>query len=206
MSEFQIKPANNNKDRQKTYTVQLGRYRKAVKEGFYFEALIIVYSLLEDRLKSILYYAGVYKNRNNKSISKETKADLYELYEKKYGEGSVIQLNKISGKMNLISAIIDWESNTQKVDEENIYLYELKILFEDIDIGGILDTFTELKSWLAYRNEIIHASMNKNIDELNSNLPEKIELGMEYARFLDSQVKIMKKSNRVRKALNMQNN
>jgi hypothetical protein len=52
----------------------------------------------------------------------------------------------------------------------------------------------------------MHAAMNKNVVALYQNLPEKVEQGMEYARYIDSQVKILKKNNKIRKALNLKNN
>ena len=52
----------------------------------------------------------------------------------------------------------------------------------------------------------MHAAMNKNIVALFENLPEKIVQGMKYARYIDSQVKILKKNNRIRKAMKLQNN
>ena len=48
--------------------------------------------------------------------------------------------------------------------------------------------------------------MNKNIESLYDDLDVQVEKGMEYARYIDSQVKLMKKSNRVRKKLKLQNN
>ena len=55
--------------------------------------------------------------------------------------------------------------------------------------------------WLAYRNEIIHASMNKNIEALYEDLEEQAEKGMELARFIDSQVRVLKTKGKVRKCL-----
>jgi hypothetical protein len=81
----------------------------------------------------------------------------------------------------------------------------LKSLLERIDIGGMLDVLKSLEPWLDYRNEIIHASMNKNIDSLYEQLGAKVEEGMEYARFIDEQVRILKRDNRVRKKMNMGN-
>lgn len=52
-------------------------------------------------------------------------------------------------------------------------------------------------------NEIIHASLNKNIEALYDGLDEKIELGMQYARDLDGYVRVMKKDNSLRKHLKM---
>jgi hypothetical protein len=58
MSEKLIRQANNNNERQETYQYQLGRYKLAMKNEFYFEGLIIVYAMLEDRMRSFLYYCG----------------------------------------------------------------------------------------------------------------------------------------------------
>lgn len=46
---------------------------KAMKQGFYYEAIFIKYAILEDRLASVLKYAGVptTKNGQNKSIAKK---------------------------------------------------------------------------------------------------------------------------------------
>lgn len=79
-------------------------------------------------------------------------------------------------------------------------------LLMDIDVGGVIDTLKEMNVWLDYRNEIMHASMNKNVESLYDNLDTQVEKGMEYARFIDSQVKLMKKTNHVRKKMKLQNN
>ena len=64
----------------------------------------------------------------------------------------------------------------------------------------------EKTGWLAYRNEVIHASMNKNVTALYENLQENVENGMECARFIDNQVKVLKKRGKVRKQLGLGNN
>jgi len=47
--------------------------------------------------------------------------------------------------------------------------------------------------------------MNKNIDSLYEQLGAKVEEGMGYARFIDEQVRVLKRDNRVRKKMNMGN-
>ena len=41
---------------------------------------------------------------------------------------------------------------------------------------------------------------------LYEGLGDNVKVGMEYARFIDSQVKLLKKSNLVRRKMKMQNN
>ena len=49
-----IKSVDNNKSKGKTYTELINMYNKAMSNGFYGEAEIIVYAFIEDRLKSLL--------------------------------------------------------------------------------------------------------------------------------------------------------
>lgn len=205
MEQRQIKPVENNGEKQLTYAKQLGRYKLAMRNEFYFEAMMIVYAMLEDRLLSFLYYAGALANRNDIKISKKTKACLVDIVaQHEQNENKVtIGTKNITGKMKIVKAMLTWASESEKAEEK--YLVLLKALLEGIDIGGMLDTLELLEPWLKYRNEIIHASMNKNIDSLYEQLGAKVEEGMGYARFIDEQVRILKRDNRVRKKMDMGN-
>ena len=206
MPDFQIKRAKDNTERQLTYKQQLGRYSKAMKYGFYFEAMLITYSMLEDRLKSFLYHCGFFDNRNTLSVSKKVKNDVKTiLFE---GEPSKwTTLNNISTKMQYTRLLLIWANTVKNKDiKDNEYYCLLKSSLEGLDIGAFLKTLDDLNSWISYRNEVMHASMNKNIDSLYENLSEKVAEGMEIARFIDSQVKTLKTDGSIRKTLKMQRN
>ena len=51
-----IKPVADTMDKQNTYREWIGKYNKAIRYEFYYEAILIDYALLEDRLRSFLYY------------------------------------------------------------------------------------------------------------------------------------------------------
>lgn len=208
MNELQIRQATNNIERKETYSYQIAKYKIAMREGFYFEALMIVYAMLEDRLKSFLYYSGALSTKNGKmKPCPKTKADLRIILTQEFSEKELFRMSTITGKMNLIRAIIKWSDSVELNEmEASTYMCYLKREMESIDIGGILSVINELEVWLRYRNEVMHAAMNKNIVALFENLPEKIVQGMKYARYIDSQVKILKKNNRIRKAMKLQNN
>lgn len=206
MAENQIKQAKNNIDRQNTYKQQLGRYTKAMRYGFYFEAMLIAYSMLEDRLKSFLYYCGFFDNRNTIKISKKIKADIKVLL---FDENPAKwpSLNNISTKIAYIKALLIWANTVQgETIQDNDFYCNLKSTLESVDIGAMLVSLNSLTEWLKYRNEIMHASMNKNVDSLYENLNVKVADGMEIARFIDSQVKLLKKSGTIRRYLRMQMN
>lgn len=59
----------------------------------------------------------------------------------------------------------------------------------------------DVDTWRDYRNEIIHGLLNKNVNSVNADLKAKVEDGMSYARFIDSQVKALKHKDNIRKKM-----
>ena len=70
---------------------------------------------------------------------------------------------------------------------------------ESVDLDSVSITLQEIEQWLHFRNEVMHACMNKNLEALYEGIDEKIEIGMQLARNLDSYIKVIKKDNSVRK-------
>ena len=209
MADRLIKQAGNNKERQEMYRFQMGRYKCAIRNEFYFEALIIVYAMLEDRLKAFLYYCGFFANRNELKVFKKIKPELNEIMKENMPDAR--SLRSIQKKISCVRQILEWSEAVYTKDiAENEYYVSLKSQIECIDVGGLLEVLEDLSKektgWLAYRNEVIHASMNKNVHALYENLSEQVERGMESARFIDNQVKILKAKGKVRKILKLQNN
>lgn len=203
MDKILIEPVKDNKDKQQTYRQLMGRYNAAVKYNFYLEAMMIDYSMLEDRLKSFLYHLGVLPNRKTLKISAaKTKNQIHKIVNDYLGNERNVSLTNITGKITVLKAILNWVNETEDTYDDK-YLNVLKKQCESIDIGGTLDTLAEIEIWVKYRNEIMHAALNKNIESLYSDMYEKVEAGKEYGRFLDSQVRIAKKGNKIRKTMNL---
>lgn len=207
MGDKYIEVVQDNKDKQRTYQILMGRYKLAVKHQFYFEAIMIEYALLEDRLRSFMYHIGAFNSRSSEKIdNKKVKRYLKNMVEtyKTDNENDMISANKIYDKIKIFRCSLQWEEAQTEVLQDK-YLKVLKSQYESLDIGGLLDTLEKLKSWCNYRNEVVHALMNKNMDSFQEMLEEKVLEGYEYVRFLDSQVKLLKKGNRIRRSINLQN-
>ena len=205
MSEKMIKSVSDNVSKQRTYKKLLGRYKLAIKNEFYFEAMLIVYAMLEDRLRSMLYYMGVLVNREKLLFHKKTKNQVQDIVSMYQSDSKTTRsMKNITGKMEIIEAMLKWSTECENVEDR--YLLLLKSALETIDIGAMLETLDCLEGWLKYRNEVIHASMNKDIDSLFSDLPEKIEEGMRCARLIDNQASILRKKSLIRKKMNLGNN
>lgn len=202
--ERQIAVVKDNSDKQVTYREQLGKYKRALNNEFYFEALLIVYAVLEDRMRSFLYYIGAVRRADSTKLNvSRTKSILRRLY---FGldeeaEGKRIDLTQISAKQQLIASTITWTLEYEGVPEES-YLAILKDQYEScLNMDSFLSTLDAINDWRDYRNEIIHGLLNKNVESINAELKEQVEKGMGYARFVDSQVKALKRKDLIRKTM-----
>lgn len=204
MAEKQIASVSDNKEKQQSYRQQIGRYKIAMREGFYYEALLIVYAMIEDRLRSFLYHIGALRHFNSTAMDcKKSRQPLRILYfgSEENSRNKSLDINTYSKKRDLILKTLGL------VDEEIPENAYLKLLREEyvryIDVGGLKDVLNETDDWCNYRNEVVHGLLNKNLTALDDELKEKVEQGMEYARFIDNQIKELKKRNTIRKYLKL---
>ena len=105
--EIIISTAKTNTDKYNTYTSMITRHKEAVKHGFCFEALLIDYAILEDRLVAFLWAAGVMNDMDNFSFgNKNNKAQLRTLYNSYMKEDKIPRLQNIGTNINVILSLI----------------------------------------------------------------------------------------------------
>ena len=206
----------NNKEKYYSYKTQIEKYNRAVEEGFYYEAMLISYAIMEDRLLTFLDIIGfvrIPKTSDEKlSVSEELKPYLRSLV----GEKN-IDIKNISAKRRLIESIVKMSyeeaeqyekayAEKQKTEKMNGYLQDL---YMDIDESGIdrkeaLEMLDKLSKWCDHRNDIIHGLLDiqtgENFDiEVKSLAEESIKLW----RYLDNKL-VSKLSNcRLREKYNI---
>lgn len=208
MGEPLIKRVEDSKDKQRTYAYWKSRYHRAMSEGFYVEALMIDYALIEDRLASTLYHSGVMAHRETlKMNARSTSSYLRPMLESsglyKYKGKLRVNLKNISGKINCVRSIILWAEKPLAEEETSRYLKALKSQYEMLDLAEFNTFFDEVNVWCHYRNEIIHAAMNKHLEDLQEVLARKAEEGFKLANYLDAKERIIKKGNKIRRAANL---
>lgn len=198
-----IAAVQNNTEKANTYRELMTRYNKAVKEGFYFEALLIEYAMIEDRTLSFLYHCGVQNSRDSLKISKISRNNLLKtILPAEEGKVRRYSLDGLGRKSEIIEAALNWSIEIDYTPE-NKYLRALKNQFESLDIYELQETLKRIDKWKDYRNEVIHGLLNKKIDMLWMDMASQVEEGMKIARALDNQVRIVKKNNKIRKAANL---
>lgn len=204
--ERKIAPVKNNKDKANTYGAHMSRYKKAIKSECYFEALLISYAMMEDSLRSYLYYLGCLRTRNSyKFDSNKIKNDIKWIIDTYSGDKNPnLGITSITGKMRIVESVQKWYLDGFNNENGSSYLDELAACIDVYENPNeLISTLEAVKDWCIYRNEIIHSLLNKNLDSLYSELSERAEEGMILAREIDNHVRRLKSKNSIRKYLKL---
>lgn len=201
---MQIASVGDNQDKRLTYRRWCGGHQKAMRKGFYFEALLIDYALIEDALRSYLYHMGVIARHDDRKACKKARPlrQVVQAYVPRNGDK--LGVGTISGKLSIVRAALLWHCDTRKDQVEDPYLLALEKQYEDrIDAASFLDVLDRIDMWCKYRNEVMHGLMNKNLAALDERIVEQCEEGMALARELQTQAKNAKHGNRIRRIMKL---
>ncbi|MBQ1265922.1 MAG: hypothetical protein IIY06_04035 [Proteobacteria bacterium] len=167
MSNTHIEMVESGFEKADNYRYQMGRYNLAIQHEFYFEAIVIAYAMIEDRLLAFLHYAGVIDRRQQSDqtehgiyVSAQCQKQINVLL--KRNNNQIINLNTINIKIKIIK-------NLMKLPESNNDQY-LDLVRAQIDRMINRNEFNaliqKLNTWLPLRNQIIHALMGKQTKEV----------------------------------------
>ena len=190
--------AANNMEKYYTYKELMERYKKAYEQEFYFESMFILYAVMEDRLRAILYLSGLIKHRENKNLDYSSNSKyLTEMFYEYNGniarKNHNIDFSKIFNKISMVRAILRWErQNTDYISSD--YLKKLKIQYKEIDKQYFLKALNDVEKWKNYRNELIHSVLENNIDSINDTLKEKVDEGKQLINQLTELSRLVKKN------------
>lgn len=91
------------------YRETIKRYNAAYKNGFYFECILLVYSLLEDHFTDFFVKIEfATKNNGTVEFKRNRKSDLSELGI----SGNRCSLDKLCNKINMVKALIEKSSES----------------------------------------------------------------------------------------------
>lgn len=190
--------AANNMEKYYTYKELMERYKKAYEQEFYFESMFILYAVMEDRLRAILYHSDVIKQREDKNLDYSSNSKyLTEMFYEYNGniarKNHNIDFSKIFNKISMVRAILRWErQNTDYISSD--YLKKLKIQYKEIDKQYFLKALNDVEKWKNYRNELIHSVLENNIDSINDTLKEKVDEGKQLINQLTELSRLVKKN------------
>ena len=172
--------------------------------GFYFEALLIEYAMVEDRLRGFLYHSGMLLERNDNKGFGRTKNQILMMLRQFDERKTNTSITSISAKEDVIRAMLGWYTTHEAAPEDDKYLNALwNQIDKRLDARQVCATLEALDEWREYRNEVIHALMSKSIDAIEEDLPLRCDQGMALVRDMDKYVKQIKYGNYIRRAIRL---
>ena len=196
-----IDPVADNMDKRDAFATWLGQHKLAMTKGFFLEAVMIDYALLEERLLQMLWQMGftdgTWTTKEKEVTLLPEQIDFLKNVVKLYkqtdaGEDNGISIGQITNKAKLVRCVAEWVINVEGGYQDDPFLRDLKHRCESLDIQYLLDTLEQIRQWSGYRNELTHALFNKNAETVKALLKDHAEAGLKYARTLDSQIKTLK--------------
>lgn len=199
-----IAPVTSNMEKKTAYQIQMEHFKRARAGGFHLEAIFILYALIEDRLSAFLFHAGI-TNATREKITRNTKV-------RPHLDSTLTVLNSrqpsirnVSAKIKLIKELMEW-SKDYTVNEPT--LNYLDALYKQINRTAgrdqMIDTLTRIEGWCASRNELVHALLNKKVENQEEILQALVAEGEACNRSLQNFVKSFKVRNTLRKTFNIQ--
>ena len=199
-----IAPITLNMEKKTAYQIQMERFKRAKAGGFHLEAIFILYALIEDRLSAFLFHAGI-TNATREKITRNGKV-------RPQLDSALAVLNtrqasirNVSAKIKLVKELMEW-STDYSVNEPT--LNYLDALYKQINRTAgrdqMIETLTRIEGWCTYRNELVHALLNKKVEDQEKILQDLVYEGEACNRSLQNFVKSFKNRNTLRKSFNIQ--
>lgn len=213
---------DSNKEKQFVYKVEYGRLNRAIKDGFYLEATVIGYNLIEDRCLAFLHHAGIVSRNNGNKLTINRRVLPYIRFLLGKDEKSKIAIQNISTKMEIIKALLELTENQAEEIDDNVeryvtatnrkriatkgYMLDVSSQIDaTVDVDTIIQLFETIDEWKNKRNILIHALLNQKIDYARITEKECAEEVYGISRVLDNElVKPFKKGNNIRRKYRIQ--
>lgn len=209
------------REKQLVYAHEYRRLKKALQEGFYLEAIVISYAIIEDRLVAFFHHAGIVSRQiDTLAINRPIYPYMRELMG--LDKDASIRIKDVSVKMDLIRKLLSMtEDRAAQIDDDvalaadsrkkkaalrKSYMVSLqRQIDKTIDREAVLEILDRLEPWRNERNQLIHALLNKTATSSEAAREECACTGQELARGIDDTlVKPIKKNNRLRRQHNIQ--
>lgn len=197
-------PVSDNQEKNMAYKDQMERFKQARASGFYFEGIFILYAVMEDRLSSFLFHAGISNNKRDKlTTNKNVRPWLDSILND--GGKNTSGLNKMSRKVSITQQLLIWASSYPRDEPSPAYADALAMqIRRTARVEDIPATLNALLTWCESRNVLVHALLNTNPVNQKEALLELIKDGEVINRQLKNFVKSFQVRNTIRRQFNIQ--
>jgi hypothetical protein len=198
-----FQPLADNAEKGDAYSIQWQRFNLACSQGFHLEAVFILYALMEDRLASLLYHAGVLdESRVHLTTTEPIRSDMKIILA--ISSPKEPRWYNISAKRDTINKLLTWASTYTSEEVGSEYLTTLAAsLKAAARYASLPATLYDLNTWCQTRNVLVHALMRRRVVGQEEKLADFCEQGKKIFRNLDAYVASFSAKSRLRKKFNI---
>lgn len=194
----------SNTEKQTAYQKHMERFKRAKAGGFHLEAIFILYPLIEDRLSSFLFHAGI-SNASREKITKNGKVRPHLNSTLTVLNAKQPSIRNVSARIKLSKELLAWSAGYPTNEPAPTYLDALsKQINRTKGKDEMTVTLTRIEEWCACRNELVHALLNKKVENQEEVLQALVLEGEDCNRILQNFVKSFKVRNTLRKTFKIQ--
>ena len=161
------------------YANVISKRNKAYNSGFYYEAVMLDYAVVEDRLNTFLWNLGIVKvDENGPTVTRRTKKPMRELLG--LSDNSKFMIKNMDTKLCVIKAILSYNG------EDELLLDMKHCLINRVGADTILELIERIAKWKEKRNQIVHGLMNRVPRECDEAVIQIVAEGKKIFRELDN--------------------
>lgn len=138
-----------NEEKHDVYAKLHERLKKALASGFWLEATMIEYNIIEDRTAAIIYYTGIASKPWEKKLANKLNS-----IEQQIGKKHPVLSKKVSSKT--IQEIKDWKTKRNTAVHKACYT-----LFEEEDFKAIAEEGKELVRKISNDSQKVRRTVEK---------------------------------------------
>ncbi len=189
--ENRIPITSTNQEKQHVYAAHMKKYNIARKYEFNFEALWILYAMLEARTGAFFYYLGFTKENERTNAARNRRCVIREIFNMR-NDNDKYGFDKLGTKLDRMEQLFAWANSDQTTDDP----FKLSVRNKLLDIQS--DELSEAIDWLKKRlcdkrNQLVHALFNKKIDAAKDTVNTLLVEGEKRMRIIDNAVNTLKR-------------
>ncbi len=201
----------NGKEKEVVYRTRCVQYKKAMGCAFYFEAFLISGAMLEDRLLSALYHAGMIKSPTEcRTLYYKTRAYICACVEayNRITEKSVNakRVNTLANQTGVMAGLLAQGLHitipeAQMTAPLAAYMAAMRSRLSAMDCAYYLEVLGALERWREKRNIVVHSLFHHRAECVEEMLPQLAEQGYHIARALDNLSEKFRSYTSIKKAI-----
>ena len=164
--------------KQEMFKKTIAKLNRACNSGYFYEAIMLDYNLVEDRLNEFLMSVGVVNaSKDGLIVTKKARNSIRKLLS--LPDTAQFGIGKISIKLTILQKLVDF-------DKGDIFLEDLhSILIKKVGAENINSLIQKIENWKNERNVFVHGLMSRVPDECDETVKELAFNGKLLFRELD---------------------